>query len=501
MKKQCEARNLTMVMDLYELTMANGYFRQGRINEKVVFEVFYRKNPDNGGYAIFAGLEQVLELLDNMHFTEENIKYLRDLNLFQEDFLDYLRNFKFTGNVYSLKEGTIMYPNTPIMVIEAPIIEAQLVETAILTQINHQSLIATKARRVVNAAQNRPVSDFGARRAHNNDAAVYGSRACYIGGVSNTATVMAGEYFGIPIFGTHAHSWIMSFPTEYDAFKAYAEVYPYTCALLIDTYDIFNSGLPNTIKLQKEYFDVLNAQDGGDRKVRSVRIDSGDLAYEAKKIRKILDKNGMEYCKIVASNSLDEITIRSLLNQGAPIDIFGVGERMIVSKSDPVFGAVYKICAVEKDGQYIPKMKLSENAMKTTNPGMKQLWRIFDENGKAISDLLTTWEEDPRKVLNIENPKEYPFIDPEKPWKKHSFKKCFAKKLLHKIVDNGEFIGNFMDRELENIRKYVEYQLKEQIWEEEQRFENPHKHYLNFSPKLWELKQNMIEELRVADQY
>ena len=491
-KTQSMERNLTMMMDLYELTMAYGYFKEKREKEKVVFEVFYRSNPDNGGFAIFAGLEQILDYLKEMHFSKEDIDYLRTLNLFDEDFLMYLSNFKFTGNVYALKEGTVMYPNTPMIMVEAPIIEAQLVETAILTQVNHQSLVATKARRVCAAAQGRPVSDFGARRAHNNDAAVYGARACYIGGCVNTATVMAGQKFNIPVFGTHAHSWVMSFPTEYEAFLAYAKTFPYSCSLLIDTYDIFNSGLPNTIKLQKEYFDVLNEKDGGNRRVKSIRIDSGDLAYEAKKIRKILDNAGMQDCKIVVSNSLDEYTIRSILNQNAPIDFFGVGERMIVSKSDPVFGAVYKVCAVEENGNYIPKMKLSENIAKTTNPGMKNLWRVYNEEGKAIADLLTLWNEKPN------NNEPYKVIDAEKTWKKYIFENCTFKPLLQKVVENGEVVVTLPT--LLEIREYLQYQLKNEIWEEEQRFENPHKHYLDFSIGLFQLKEKMINELRVADQ-
>ena len=482
MKKQFEERNLTMFMDLYELTMAYGYFKSNRKEEKVAFEVFYRQNPDGGGFAVFAGLNEIIEYLKNIKFRKEDIDYIRTLNLFEEDFFEYLKTFKFTGQLYSLQEGTVMYPNTPIMTIIAPIIEAQIIETAILTQINHQSLIATKARRIKKAAEGRLVCDFGARRAHNIDAAVYGSKAARIGGFDSTATVLAGQMFNMPLFGTHAHSWIMSFPSEFEAFATYAKIYPDACALLVDTYDVLNSGIHNAIRVAKEILIPMG------KRLKSIRLDSGDLAYLSKKVRKMLDDAGLNDCKIVVSNSLDEYTISSLLSQGAPIDIFGVGERMITAKSEPVFGAVYKVCAVEKNGEMIPKIKVSENSSKTTNPGLKMLWRIYNEEHQSIADLLTLWEENPDVLEN------YRFIDPEKPWKRQEYTHCIAKPMLELIIDNGLVVTTL--NSIETSRNYLNAQLSNEVWEEEQRFENPHKHYIDFSPKLWELKQNLINEYR-----
>ena len=367
-----EARNVSMIMDFYELTMSNGYFTDNTIDhsQRVAFDVFYRNNPDNGGFAIFAGLQQIIDYILNMHFEKEDIEYLRSLNIFDQAFLDYLANFHFSGDIYAFKEGTIMYPNEPIITVVAPLIDAQLIETEILLQINHQSLIATKANRIVRAAKGRGISDFGARRAHNNDSAVYGARACYIAGVDSTATILAGQKFSIPISGTMAHSYIMYYQDEFTAFKKYALTYPDNVVLLIDTYDVIKSGVVNTIRLQKEVLDPIG------KKVKAVRLDSGDLAYLSKKIRKMLDEAGMNYCKIIASNSLDEYTITSLLNQDAQIDFFGVGERMITAKSDPVFGAVYKIAAVEENGIFQPRIKISENVEKITNPCLKQVYRI-----------------------------------------------------------------------------------------------------------------------------
>ena len=387
MKKQHETRNLSMVMDFYEMTMANGYFASRDTDTLAVFDVFYRKNPDNAGFAIFAGLEQIIDYINNLHFEEEDIAYLREQNLFSEEFLDYLRNYRFHGDIYAMPEGTIIYPYEPLITVVAPLLDAQLIETALLLEVNHQSLIATKANRIVRAAKGRAVSDFGARRAHNVDAAVYGARAAYIGGVVGTATVFAGELFDIPISGTMAHSWVMFCDSEYDAFKKYAETYPDSTVLLVDTYDVLKSGIPNAIKVAKEVLEPMG------KRLKGVRIDSGDLAYLSKESRKMLDEAGLEDCIIVASNGLDEYTIRSLIHQGAEINSFGVGERLITSASNPVFGAVYKLSAIQKDGKFIPKIKVSETAEKITDPGLKKVYRVYNEEGKAIADYLARADE------------------------------------------------------------------------------------------------------------
>ncbi len=359
-------------MDLYELTMANGYYIEGGKGDVVTFDVFFRRVPDNGGYAIFAGLEQIIDYIENLHFNEGDIEYLRSLRQFDEHFLEYLRGYRFQGDVSAFQEGTVMFPGEPVICVTASMVDAQLVETAILAQYNHQSLIATKTSRIVRAAKGRPVSDFGARRAHNMDAAVYGARAAYIGGAVGSATVLAGQMFGIPVSGTMAHSWVMFHESEYNAFEQYARTYPDGALLLIDTYDVLNSGLPNAIRCAKEVLEPMG------KRLLGVRIDSGDLAYLTKEVRKRLDEAGLNDCKIVASNSLDEYSITSILDQGGCIDSFGVGERLITSRSDPVFAGVYKISAVERDGKVIPKIKVSETVEKITNPGRKAVYRIYD---------------------------------------------------------------------------------------------------------------------------
>ena len=479
---QFDKRNISMMMDLYEMTMANAYFSNQNENKKVAFDVFYRKNPDNGGFAIFAGLEQIIEYVENLHFDSDDIEYLKSLNLFNKEFLDYLSDFRFKGDIYAFQEGTIIYPNEPIITVIAPLIDAQLVETAILTQINHQSLIATKTRRIVNAADGRIVSDFGARRAHNMDAAVYGARAAYIGGVSSTSNIMAGKQFKIPVSGTMAHSWVMYYKDEYEAFKCYAKKYPDAAVFLIDTYDVINSGIPNAIRVAKEVLEPIG------KKLKGVRLDSGDLAYLSKKVRSMLDDAGLNDCKIFASNSLDEYTITSLLRQGSKIDGFGVGERLITAKSDPVFGAVYKIAAVEENNIFESRIKISENIEKITNPGLKKVYRVYCEDGKAISDLITKEDE----VVDMDKP--YRYIDPEKPWKNRYFKNCKVKELQQLVVKDGKRVYN--SPSLEEIRSYVEQQLQTEIWKEEQRFENPHKHYLNMSPCYYELKMSLLLELQ-----
>ena len=478
-----DKRNISMMMDFYELTMANGYFLQEDMDRKVAFDVFYRKNPDDGGFAVFAGLEQIVEHIEGMHFSEEDVEYLRGLNCFSENFLLYLRNFHFTGDVYAFPEGTIMYPNEPVITVVAPLVEAQIVETEILAQVNHQSLIATKARRIVRSAGNRPVSDFGARRAHNNDAAIYGARAAYIGGVKGTATVSAGQYFNIPVGGTMAHSWVMFYKDELTSFRKFASLYPNNCILLVDTYDVLKSGVPNAITVFKEM-----KADGITSKNFGIRIDSGGLAYLTRESRKLLDEAGFSDAKIVISNSLDEYTIHSILEQGGCVDSFGVGERLITSKSEPVFGAVYKLCAVEEDGKMDPRIKISETPEKITNPGLKDVYRVYDASGHAVADLLTNRGEE------VDMSSAYRFVDPEKPWKNRTFENCHVKKLQEKIIENGKLTHKLP--ETKEIAYYVKEQIQNEIWEEEQRFENPHKHYLDMSPEYYETKMNMLYDNR-----
>ncbi len=479
---QFDKRNISMMMDFYEMTMANGYFVNGGENTRVAFDVFYRRNPDNGGFAIFAGLEQIIEYVENMNFSAEDVEYFREQNIFSEDFLTYLSNFHFHGDIYAFPEGTIMYPNEPFLTVIADLIDAQLVETAILSQINHQSLIATKARRIVRSAEGRFVSDFGARRAHNMDAATYGARAAFIGGVNGTATVSAGKMFGIPVNGTMAHSWVMYFNDEFEAFKRYAEIYPNSAVFLIDTYDVIHSGVPNAIRVAKEILEPAG------HRLKGVRIDSGDLAYLSKRVRKMLDEAGLNDCKIIVSNSLDEFTITSLLNQGAAIDSFGVGERLITAKSEPVFGAVYKLVAIDEGGTFTPRIKISENVEKITNPGLKSVYRIYDESGHVIADMIALLDE----VIDLSTP--FRYIDPVKPWKQRSFTNCTAKNLLKLYVKDGRRVEQLPT--LNEIRDYVKHQLENEIWEEEQRFENPHHHYLDMSPNYYEMKMNLMYKTR-----
>ena len=479
---QFDKRNLSMMMDFYEMTMSYGYFHQPNRDVRVAFDLFFRSVPDQGGYAIFAGLQHVIEFVENLSFSDADIAYFRKQNLFSEEFLEFLRGFRFRGDIYAMPEGTIIYPNEPLMTIVAPIIDAQLVETAILAQINHQSLVATKASRIVRAAEGRKVADFGARRAHNMDAATYGARAAYIGGIDMTATVSAGQQFNIPISGTMAHSWVMFFEDEYTAFKKYAEIYPQATVLLVDTYDVLHSGIPNAIRIAHE---VLAPQG---HRLAGVRVDSGDLAYLSKRIRKMLDKAGLEDCKIILSNSLDEFTISSLLLQGARVDSFGVGERLITAKSDPVFGAVYKLVAVEEDGVFQPRIKMSENVEKLTNPGLKDIYRIYDHHGKAVADMIAVQGEQ----IDLMQP--FRYVDPRKPWKNRFFEGGSAVNLRRLYVRDGERVEDLPP--LEEIREYVRRQLTEEIWPEEQRFENPHRHYLDMTPDYYELKMGLLEEVR-----
>ena len=478
-------RNISMMMDLYELTMANGYFLSENEDTKVAFDVFYRKNPDGGGFSIFAGLEQIVEYLLGMHFDDSDIEYMRGLHQFDDKFLEYLRNFKFTGDVYAYPEGTIMYPGEPIVTVVAPLVQAQLVETEILAQVNHQSLIATKAQRIVRSAAGRAVSDFGARRAHNNDAAIYGARAAFIGGVKGTATVSAGQYFDISVGGTMAHSFIMFYKDELTAFRKFASIYPNNCILLVDTYDVLKQGVPNAIKVFNEM-----KEKGIKSSNYGIRIDSGDLSYLPQKSREMLDAAGFTDAKIVISNSLDEYTIKSIIDQGGKVDSFGVGERLITSRSEPVFGAVFKLCAVEKDGKFDPRIKVSDSIEKITNPGLKSVYRIYDKAGHAIADLITGRGEE------IDMNKPYRFVDPLEPWKVRSFTDCTAKPLQKLIIKQGK-----LNTELPTVREiqsFVKDQLVNEIWPEEQRFENPHRHYVDMSPKYYEMKMDMLSSIRKA---
>lgn len=475
----CDKRNLSLMTDLYELTMANGYFLNNCGDTKAIFDVFYRKNPDRGGFAIFAGLEQVIDYVTSLHFEKDEIDYLYGLKIYSDDFLDYLKEYRFSGNVYAFDEGRIIYPSEPIVTVEASLIDAQLIETAILNFINHQSLIATKTQRIVRAAGGRAVADFGARRAQNIDAAVYGARAAYIGGVSSTATVLAGKEFNIPVSGTMAHSWIMYFEDEYTAFKKYAEIYPDGVVLLVDTYNVLESGIPNAIKLSKEVLEPIG------KRIKGVRIDSGDLAYLSKKVRIMLDEAGLSDCNIIASNSLDEYTITSILNQGGCFNSFGVGERLITAKSDPVFGAVYKLSQIEKEGKTSPKMKVSEMVEKATNPGRKEVYRVYDKKGHAVSDLITLYGENPKD--------DFKYLNPNKPWKERKYPTDVSFKKLQKlVVENGKRVEPIKD--LNKIRDFVKEQLEKEIWKEEQRFENPHIHYMDYSLKLYNLKVELLHQ-------
>ena len=477
-----DERNFSMLVDFYEFTMANGYFENNLKDKIVYFDMFFRKNPDNAGFAIVAGLEQVIEYIKGLNFTKNDIEYLRERKLFSEEFLEYLLNFKFTGDIYAIEEGTPVFPNEPLITVKAKAIEAQLIETMLLLTINHQSLIATKANRIRRAAGGKEVLELGARRSQGYDAAIYGARAAYIGGVDGTANTIADEIFGVKAVGTMAHSWIQLFGDEYKAFETYAKTYPDNCVLLIDTYNVLKSGIINAIKVSK---DVLEPQGNT---LKGVRLDSGDLAYLSKEVRKILNINGLENCKILASNSLDEYIIADLMNQGACIDIFGVGERLITAKSEPVFGGVYKLVAVEDHGNIVPRIKLSENIEKVTNPGYKTVWRLFDkDNNKAIADVLTLGNE------LIDDSKDYEIFDPIYTWKRKVVTNYYAKKIQVPIFIQGKCV--YKTPKLDDIRKYSLEQV-ESLWDEVKRFNNPQGYYVDLSEKLWNLKNDMIKNFR-----
>ena len=480
-----DERNLSLVMDFYELTMSQCYFNSKTKDKIVTFDLFYRKNPDQGGYAVFAGLEEVIGYIQKLHFTKEDISYLRSLKRFSEAFLQYLSEFRFTGDIYAVKEGTPVFPNEPLIRVKAKLIDAQLIETALLLCVNHQTMIATKARRIVRAAGGRAIMEFGARRAHNFDSAIQGARAAYIAGVAGTATTEAGMQSSIPVLGTMAHSFVQSFPTEYEAFLEYAKTYPNSCTVLIDTYNTLKSGLENAIRVAKEYLEPNGYR------LKGVRIDSGDMAYLSKKIRHRLDQEGMQDCSIVVSNSLDEYLIESLVDrQGAKIDSYGVGENMIVSKNAPVFGGVYKLAALEENGVMVPKIKISENEEKITNPGDKRLYRIYNnEDGKAIADLIALSEEEIREDQDLT------IYHPMSKWKSKTLEAGTfeIRELLVPIFEKGKLVYNMPS--LVGVRDYCAREL-ETLWDEIKRFTNPQEYYVDLTEKLLDLKISMIQEKR-----
>lgn len=470
-----EKLNLTMLTDFYEITMANGYFCSGMTEDTAYFDMFFRNIPDNGGYAVMAGLEQVIEYLKNLSFTDEDIEYLRSKKFFNEEFLKYLSEFEFKCDVWAVPEGTLIFPGEPIITVKGPVMQAQFVETMILLLINHQSLIATKASRIVRAAAGRPVMEFGTRRAHSTAAAVYGARAAYIGGCAGTACAVADIEFGIPAMGTMAHSWVQMYDDEYEAFKKYAEIYPTNCVLLVDTYDVLKSGVPAAIRVFKE----MKPEKMG------IRIDSGDIAYLTKKARKMLDDAGLEDCTIVVSNSLDEYIIREVIQEGACIDSFGVGERLITASSQPVFGGVYKLSALEKDGKMIPKIKVSENVEKITNPGFKSLYRLYDKDtDRALADVIALdGEEAPAGD-------DYEIFDPRAVWKRKKLSNFYAKNLRVPVFEGGKCV--YESPSINEIRDYCASQL-DSMWDEIKRFDNPQTYFVDLSCELWKLKNDMLE--------
>ncbi|MCI9433277.1 MAG: nicotinate phosphoribosyltransferase [Oscillospiraceae bacterium] len=476
-----EKLNLSMLFDFYEMTMANGYFRQGMQDRITYFDVFFRRVPDGGGFAIAAGLEQLAEYIQDLHFDEDDIAYLRSKNLFQEDFLDYLRRFQFTGDVWAVPEGTPVFPGEPLVTVRAPASQAQLIETYSLLCINHQSLIATKANRVVRAAQGRTVLEFGSRRAQGVDGAVVGARAAYIGGVHGTACAISDQLYGVPAAGTMAHSWVQMFDSQYDAFKTYCEIYPTNAVLLVDTYNTLKSGVPDAIRAFNEVLRPRGITKCG------IRLDSGDIAYLTKEARKLLDAAGWETCTISASNSLDEKLIRNLLLQGAKIDAFGVGERMITARSEPVFGGVYKLVAVEReDGSIEPKIKISENVAKITTPHFKKLFRFYgNDTGKAIADYLTIHDE------TVDDSQPLEIFDPDATWKKKKVFDFTAKELQVPVFKNGKLVYKLPS--LPEIRAYCLQQV-DTLWEEVKRFDNPHKYYVDLSQRLWDVKHGLLEK-------
>lgn len=473
-------RNLTMLVDFYELTMGNGYFNNNVYDKIAYFDMFFRRVPDGGGYCVMAGVEQLIQYLSELKFSEDDISYLRSKNIFSEEFLTYLENFEFCCDVWAVPEGNPVFPNEPLVVVRGPIIQAQFIETMILLTINHQTLIATKANRICRAANGRSVMEFGSRRAQGYDGAIYGARASVIGGCDSTACTIADEMFNIPSSGTMAHSWVQLFSTELEAFKAWAHTYPDNCVLLVDTYNVIKSGIPNSIKT----FDEVLKPRG--LRPKAIRIDSGDITYLTKKCRSMLDEAGYEDCKIIVSNSLDEHIISDVLSQGAKIDSFGVGERLITAKSEPVFGGVYKLVAIEEDDLILPKIKISENEEKITNPGFKKIYRIFDKKKHmAIADLLTLNYESIDLTDSLE------IFNPIYTWKKKKIKDFYIKELLVKIFDKGNLV--YSPPSVMDIREFSKQECAK-LWPEVLRFENPHTYYVDLSSDLWNLKQNLLHK-------
>ena len=474
-------RNLTTMTDFYELTMSAGYLEEGYQDKICVFDMFFRRVPDGGGFAIMAGLEQFIQAVDNLHFTQEDLEYLRSTGVFSERFLEYLRDFRLHCNIWAIREGVPIFPHEPIVTVEGPTIECQLLETLLLVTFNHQCLIATKANRIVRSASGRPVMEFGARRAQGYDAAYYGARASYIGGCGSTSCVMAARDFGIPASGTMAHSWVQMFPSEYEAFKKYAELYPNACMLLVDTYSVLKSGVPNAIRVFDEVLKPMGKRPLG------IRIDSGDIAYLSKKARRMLDEAGYPDCTICASNSLDEYLVRDLISQGARVDSFGIGENMITAKSDPVFGGVYKLAAVKnEDGSYQPKIKISESSEKLTIPGLKKVWRIFDEDGKAMADYITLYDEEVSTEHGIT------LFDPVETWKERTYVNCTAQCISTPIYVEGKRV--YECPSLQQVKAFCKEQLAT-LWDEVKRFENPHGYYVDLSQKLWDTRQELLRAI------
>lgn len=471
-------RNLTMLVDFYELTMGNGYLHNNVQDKIAYFDMFFRRIPDGGGYCIMAGVQQLIEYLSNLKFSDDDISYLKSKNIFSEKFMDYLRDFKFSCDVWAVPEGYPVFPGEPLVIVKGPVMQAQFVETMVLLTINHQTLIATKASRICRAAKDRPVMEFGSRRAQGYDGAIYGARAAVIGGCVGTACTIADEMFGIPALGTMAHSWVQLFDNEYDAFKAWAETYPDNCMLLIDTYNVLLSGVPNAIRVFNEVLKPMG------KRPKGIRIDSGDITYLTKKVRIMLDEAGYEDVKITISNSLDEYIIRGVLENGAQIDSFGVGERLITARSEPVFGGVYKLVAVENDGEIIPKIKISENEEKITNPAFKKLYRIFDKiSHKAIADFITLHDEE------IDESKPLELFNPVYTWKKKKIKNYYMKDLMVKLFENGQSI--YESPTVMEIKAFSAEEVSK-LWCEVLRFENPHAYYVDLSSNLWNLKQGLL---------
>ena len=469
-----------LAADFYEFTMINGYLKNNSHKKTIYFDMFFRNIPDNGGFAIMAGLKQLIEYIENINFSPDDIEFLAQQQIFDDNFLNCLRSFKFSGSIWAIPEGTPIFPQEPILIVKGNPIETQIIETIALNIINHQSLIATKSNRIVRAAGGKPVFEFGARRAHGMDSALFGSRAAFIGGCDSTSFTLAGKKFSIPISGTMAHSWVQLFDSELEAFRTYARTYPENCFLLIDTYNTLNSGIKNAITVFNEELLPRGYRPAG------VRIDSGDLTYLSKKLRKILDESGFPDCKICVSNSLDEYIIRDMLMQGAKVDCFGVGEKLITSASSPIFNGVYKVCAIEENNNIISKIKISENVSKITNPGFKNVFRLFDNgNHKAIADIITSNNE------TIDPSKPYKIFDPEHTWKHKTIKNFSVKNLLKPIFINGERVYNSPD--INSIKNFCKRQI-DTLWDEVTRFENPHQYYVDLSAKLWEEKRKLLSQ-------